>query len=63
MKTVTCANVNPDAPQLSAEDAWRFWHQLNQIAETLWNAYEQEFLQFCIDEAKNQGYSLPMPFD
>jgi len=63
MNRASSVIVNHNAPQLSAEDAWRAWHQLSQIAESLWIAYEQEFLQFCIEEAKDQGYSLPSPFD
>jgi hypothetical protein len=50
-------------PTLSAQDAWRLWRQLNQLQELLWNAYEQQFMEFSIQEAKDHNYCNPLPFE
>jgi hypothetical protein len=57
------ATTRPDDPQaaLSPEAAWELWHQLNHLAESLWDAYEQEFLRFCILDAENQNRA-PSPY-
>jgi hypothetical protein len=39
----------PVIPPFSPKEAWAFWQQLYQLADFLWESYEQEFLQFCID--------------
>lgn len=48
---------------LNPEFAWKLWHQLNKAAEALWELYEQEFLQFCIDECDVPHPEPPLPFE
>jgi hypothetical protein len=40
---------NPDRePYMSeAEEAWRLWHLLQNLSETLWRRYESAFMDFC----------------
>jgi hypothetical protein len=47
----------------SPESAWRLWHLLNQLADALWQSYEKEFLDFCIQDAKDQSSVKSLPFD
>jgi len=63
MTPQTAQTVNAGDTPLSPEDAWKLWHQLNLLAQSLWEAYEQHFLQFCIQEAADQGHNPPPPFD
>lgn len=52
------------APQLPfAPDAWKMWLKLNKIADLLWETYEQDFLQFCIDETDSRSPDRSYPFD
>ena len=48
--------LDQPAPSMGAEDAWRVWHQLSQLAESIWQEHEQEFLEFCMQEAEDQCY-------
>jgi len=41
---------NPDregASMSEAEEAWRLWHLLQNLSDTLWNRYESAFMDFC----------------
>ena len=50
-------------PHLTPSVAWTLWKTLNSLAESLWDAYEQEFLEFCIQESDSYRPSAPLPFD
>jgi hypothetical protein len=63
MNTHPSAHIDQTISHISAEDAWRLWHKLNQLAESIWEAHEKEFLEFCMEEAEDQCYGLPPPSD
>jgi hypothetical protein len=56
---VDCVTVeneikNPDqegASMSEAEEAWRLWHLLQNLSDTLWNRYESAFMDFCGEDA------------
>ena len=62
MNPPATATVAPQAA-LSPDAAWKLWLELNHPAEALWDAYEQHFLLFCIQEAESQNRAPPSPFD
>lgn len=37
---------------LSPKTAWKLWEQIHVLADSLWEAYEYEFLDFCIEECE-----------
>lgn len=41
--------------------AWKLWHQLIDLSDRLWDAYEQEFLEFSIEESELEDSSPPLP--
>jgi len=49
--------------QLTPAVAWTLWKTLNQLSESLWDAYEQEFLEFCIQESDSYRLNQPLPFE
>lgn len=61
MKTTHDASVHkPLAP-----DAWQMWKKLHKLANFLWDTYEQDFLEFCYQEVKDEPDSPPennLPF-
>lgn len=63
MSTQSAVYVDSHLYMISPDDAWKLWHQLNELAQAIWEAYEQPFLEFCIQKAKNQSYSESLPFD
>lgn len=38
-----------------AEEAWRLWHLLQNLSDTLWNRYESAFMDFCGEEMGDAG--------
>jgi hypothetical protein len=62
MNTQRAATIESRDP-LTPQAAWRLWHQLNLFADALWQSYEREFLEFCIQNAEEQCSSKPLPFD
>jgi len=63
MKQQSTAGVNPDKSSLSPAAAWKLWHQLIDFTNALWDAYEQEFLDFSIEESEREDFNRPMPFE
>jgi hypothetical protein len=45
---------------LTPAAAWKLWHQLVDLSDRLWDAYEQEFLEFSIQESEKED-SGPLP--
>jgi len=35
---------------ISPKTAWKLWEHIHILADSLWEAYEYEFLDFCIEE-------------
>ena len=63
MNPYSTALVDPADPNMGAEEAWRLWHQLTQLAESIWQKHEMKFLEFCIQEEKDQCYIHLPPSD
>ena len=38
------------------QQAWALWHLLQNLSDILWNRYESAFLDFCIEEDKDNQY-------
>jgi hypothetical protein len=55
--------VNLGVPSLSPQDAWSLWQRLGDLAQSLWDAYEKPFLEYCIQESEEFQRTHPMPFD
>jgi hypothetical protein len=36
-------------PQEELRMAWALWHMLSQLTEILWERYEDDFLELCIE--------------
>jgi hypothetical protein len=36
-------------PQEELRMAWALWHLLSQLTDTLWEKYEDGFIQFCTE--------------
>ena len=49
--------------QLTPAVAWALWKTLNELAESLWDAFEQHFLDFCIAESDSYRPVAPLPLD
>ena len=49
--------------KLAPAVAWNLWKTLSQLSESLWDAYEHEFLDFCIQESDSYRPSMPLPFE
>ena len=60
--TLPLANINSGRP-LTPQSAWKPWMALNQLADELWQSYENEFLNFCIGENEMADLDRPLPFD
>lgn len=39
-----------------AQEAWRLWHLLQTLSDTLWQHYESAFMDFCAQEQRENGY-------
>jgi len=37
-------------------EAWRLWHVLQSMSDTLWERYESAFMGFCIEEMDANEY-------
>jgi hypothetical protein len=48
---------------LTPAAAWKLWHQLIDLSDRLWDAYEQEFLEFSIEESEKEDFDRPLPFE
>ena len=48
---------------LTPSVAWDLWKTLNDLAEALWDAYEHDFLNFCIHESDLHRPCEPLPFE
>jgi hypothetical protein len=56
---VAAVRSGKDYP-ISPKTAWKLWEQFHVLADLLWEAYECEFLDFCIEECENRT-SAPEP--
>jgi hypothetical protein len=48
--------------KLFAFEAWKIWNDLTDAAESLWEEYEYDFVEFCLQETKshkNKTYKYP----
>jgi hypothetical protein len=63
MNNQSTAGVNPGKCSLTPADAWKLWHQLIELTNCLWDAYEQGFLEFSIEESEMEDFNRPLPFD
>jgi hypothetical protein len=46
-------------------DAWRLWHQLQILSDSIWKRYEPDFIELCIaEEDRRQRITGddPLPF-
>jgi hypothetical protein len=57
------AGVNPEKRSLTPADAWKLWHQLVDLTNCLWDAFEQEFLEFSIEESEKEDFNRALPFE
>ena len=39
-------------PSLEPDQAWFLWEKLNHFADLLWNAYQDDFVQRCLEETR-----------
>ena len=46
---------------LDAQRAWLFWQKITNLADWLWDEYEQQFLALCIEES-NRSPTSPAAF-
>jgi hypothetical protein len=42
-----------------AEEAWRLWHLLQNLSDTLWNRYESAFMDFCGEAMERNDNGVP----
>ena len=45
-----------------AFEAWKIWNNLSDAAQSLWEEYEYDFVEFCLQETKsykNKTYKYP----
>ena len=45
---------------LTPAAAWKLWHQLIDLSDRLWDAYELEFLEFCMQDSEKED-TVPLP--
>jgi hypothetical protein len=46
-------------------DAWRLWHQLQALSDSIWKRYEPDFIELCIAEEDRRRQITgdePLPF-
>ena len=43
--------MNP-RPPFDPEKAWQLWENLNHLADQLWQAYQDAFVQRCLEESR-----------
>ena len=48
-------------PGIEIQRAWSLWNTLNELAENLWNCYEQPFTDLILEE--QQRDLVPPDFD
>ena len=41
----TADGVDHEMPALTPDAAWKLWHQLVDLTNALWDAFEKEFLE------------------
>ena len=63
MKQRSTAGVDHEMPALTPDAAWKLWHQLVDLTNSLWDAFEQEFIEFSIQESEKEDFNRPLPFD
>lgn len=63
MNNQSTAGVNPGKCSLTPAAAWKLWHQLIDLTDRLWDAYEQEFLEFSIEKSEKNDFNRPLPFE
>jgi hypothetical protein len=50
-------NASPLAP----DRAWQLWLLLNNFQQSLWEAYETPFVEFCLRKEENEQYVADPP--
>lgn len=50
---VAAVRSGKDYP-ISPKTAWKLWEHINVLADSLWEAYEYEFLDLYIEECENK---------
>jgi hypothetical protein len=51
------------AAHYSPHQAWELWLLLTQLADSLWDSFEQEFIEYCCDSPKDPTSPIVCPFD
>jgi hypothetical protein len=62
-KGTTMASTTGDQKELL--DAWRLWHQLQALSDSIWKRYEPDFIELCIAEEDRRQQITgddPLPF-
>ena len=55
--------IKPKAETLSSDSAWKLWKKLNELSDALWEAFESDFLGFCIEECDSIRPDKSYPFE
>lgn len=63
MNTKHNTNANHRNGSLTPTAAWTLWHQLIKLSDDLWDAFEEEFLEFCIQASEKNDCNIPLPFE
>ncbi|MFP4165467.1 MAG: hypothetical protein ACLFVE_15955 [Chitinispirillaceae bacterium] len=44
--------------RIEPQVAWRIWEKANELSDLLWEYYESEFLDFCMEKSDGKGKSV-----